>query len=148
MDHPSKAPAAPGLVPASRLYPVISTERIMQAVEQQKRITRELEDLCMHQRASALRMRRTTIRLMVGASGLCGLLALTFILLTLFQPEVLAHLLNLAGSSIALGFAIGEEIKAALAPLPSNSWFFSGVALALVALVSLWVRLMHYPREV
>jgi hypothetical protein len=120
----------------------------MQAVEQQKRVTQELEDLCVRQQASAQRLRQTTISLMVGASGVCGLLALTFILLTLFQPEILAHLLNLAGSTIALGFAVGEEIKTALAPLPSNSWFFSGVALAIVAMVGLWLHLMHCPREV
>ncbi len=134
--------------PPSRIYPVISTERIMRAVEQQRRNSQELDALCARQKASAECLRKTSFKLMVGLSFLFGLLVLAFILLSIFQPDILVHLLNLLGDAIAVGILAGEGIKAAFSLIPSNSWLLSGVALVIVLMMGLWLRLMRHPREV
>jgi hypothetical protein len=134
--------------PPSRMHPAISTERIMRAVEQQRRITQELDELCARQQERAVLLRKTSFKLAVGVSFSLGLLVLAFICLSLFQPDILVRLLGLLSDTIALVVAAGEGIRTTSALIPSNSWLLSGVALVIVLMMGLWLRLMRYPREV
>ncbi len=139
--------AQPPITSPSRMHPNISTERIMQAVEQQRRISQELEDLCSRQRQREVVLRKTGIKLSIGVSFLVGALVGSFLLLALFQPDLLVRLLTWLGDTIAVLIAVVEGIKIALSLIPLNSWLLSGVALLLVLLTGAWLRLMRYPRE-
>lgn len=132
---------------SSPLYPSISTERIMRAVEHQKRITQELDDLCARQQQRAVLLRRTSVRLIIGVSVSLGGLALAFILLSLFRPDMLVRLLGLLGDTIAMLVALTDGIRSALLLIPANSWLLSGVALVIVLMVGVWLRLMRFPQE-
>lgn len=132
----------------SRMYPPISTERIMRAVEQQRRITQELDDLCTKQQQRAVLLRRTGLRLLLGVSLLLGALVIAFIVLSFIQPDILVRLLARLSDTIATFVAVEEGIKAALSLIPSNSWLLSGAALAIVLMVGVWLRLMRYPQKV
>lgn len=149
--HPGrqgKRPARLLVTPPSHMYPPISTERIMRAVEQQQRITQQLEVLCARQHQRAVVLRRTGMKLIAGVSFSLGILTLVFILLSVFQPDLLVRLLTLLSDTIATPVAMVEGIKPALLLIPSNSWLFSGAALAIVLLMGMWLRLMRYPQEV
>jgi hypothetical protein len=126
----------------------ISTERIMQAVEQQRRITQQLDDLCTKQQQRAVRLYRTSLKFLLGMSLSFGILASVFIVLSLIQPDILVQLLAKLSDTIAILVAVEEGIKTTLSLIPSNSWLLSGAALVIVLMVGMWLRLMRYPQKV
>jgi len=138
--------------PAQLLEPsplcTISTERIMQAVEQQRRITQQLDDLCTKQQQRAAHLYRTTLKFLLGVSFSFGVLAIVFLVLSLIQPDILVLLLAKLSDTIAMLVAVEEGIKAALSLIPSNSWLLSGAALVIVLMIGVWLRLMRYPQKV
>ena len=136
------------VTPPSRMYPPISTERIMQAVEQQKRITQQFDDLYMHQRQRGAFLRKVGMRLIAGVSFSLGILSLVFIVLSVFQPDLPVQLLARLSDALATPAALVEGINVFFALIPANNWLFSGVALGIVLMTGLWLRLMRYPQEV
>lgn len=131
----------------SRTYPSISTERIMRAVEQQKRITQQLEDLRTQQKQRTAFLRVAGLRFVAGVLGLLGLVASVLVILFFFQPGMLARTLTMLSGVIALLVAVEESIKTDLSLIPSNSWLLSGAALMVVLMMTMWLRLMRHPRE-
>lgn len=132
----------------SRLYPGISTERIMRAVEQQKRITQQLDDLRTQQKQRAALLSRACLRLLAGVCFSIGILTVLLVALFLFQPDILRQLLSLSSDAIAMLIAVADGVRAFLSLIPSNNWLLAGAALAVVLLMGMWLRLMRYPREV
>lgn len=131
----------------SRLYPCISTERIMQAVEQQRRISQQLEDLRTQQRQRTAFLRTTGLKWMATLCGVSGMLALTFMILLIVQPGLLARALDALGGVIGFLVMLEEDIRQELALIPLSNWLLSGAALLVVLMMGLWVRLMRPPRE-
>jgi hypothetical protein len=131
----------------SRLYPGISTERIMQAVEQQKRITQQLEDLQTQQKQRTALLSRACLKLLAGICVSVGILTVLLVALFLFQPDILRRLLALSSDAIAVLIAVSDGVRAFLSLIPSNNWLLAGAALAVVLLMGMWLRLMRYPRE-
>lgn len=136
------------VTPPSRMYPPISTERIMRAVEQQKRITQQFDDLCMHQRQRGVLLCRVGMRLIAVVSFSLCILSLAFIMLSVFQPDLPVQLLARLSDAFATPAALIEGINVFFALIPANNWLFSGVALGIVLMTGLWLRLMRYPQEV
>ena len=134
--------------PSSQLYPCISTERIMHAVEHQRRITQQLDDLRAQQRQRTAFLRVTGLRVMAWSGLALGILVGALVLLCLLQPAILASTVRLLSGFIAFMLAVGESLQASLSLIPSNSWVLSAVALAVVLMMALWLHLMRYPREV
>ncbi|HEU5375610.1 MAG TPA: hypothetical protein VFV38_09240 [Ktedonobacteraceae bacterium] len=143
----SQPASLPDIAP-SRMYPNISTERIMRAVEQQKRITQQLEDLRTQQQQRTALLRTAGLKFVVGAFCLLGFLASVLVILFIFQPDMLVRTLTLLSDVIALFVAVGEDIKIELSLIPSNSWLLSGAALVVVLMMVMWLRLMRHPRGV
>lgn len=131
----------------SRLYPAISTERIMQAVEQQRRISQQLEDLRTQQRQRTAFLRTTGLKWIAALCGVSGVLALTFLILLIVQPGLLARTLDALGGVIGFLVMLEESIRQELALIPLSNWLLSGAALLVVLMMVLWVRLMRPPRE-
>jgi hypothetical protein len=139
---------SPSVTPASRLYPTISTERIMQAVEQQRRVSQQLEDLRAQQKQRTAILRTTGLKFLAALCGACGVLAVAFVILLIVRPDLLARTLDALSGGIAALLMAEEEIKLGLSLIPSSSWLLSGAALVIVLMMGLWVRLMRYPQEV
>jgi len=131
----------------SRLYPGISTERIMQAVEQQRRVSQQLEDLRTQQRQRTAFLRTTGLKWIAALCGVSGVLALTFMLLLIVQPGLLARTLDALGGLIGFLLMFEESIRQELALIPLSNWLLSGMALLVVLMMGLWVRLMRPPKE-
>lgn len=131
----------------SHLYPGISTERIMQAVDQQRRVSQQLEDLRTQQRQRTAFLRTTGLKWMAALCGVSGVLALTFMILLIVQPGLLARTLDALGGVIGFLLVFEESIRQELAVIPLSNWLLSGTALLVVLMMGLWVRLMRPPRE-
>jgi hypothetical protein len=131
----------------SCLYPSISTERIMQAVEQQRRVSQQLEDLRVQQRQRTALLRAAGLKWIIAIYGLFGGLALLALLLLLTQPELLAHTLAALGGAIAFLLTLEESIQQELALIPLSNWLLSGAALLVVGMMGLWLKLMRPPKE-
>lgn len=143
----SREQPSPSVTPASHLYPSISTERIMQAVEQQRRVSQQLEDLRAQQKQRTAFLRTTGLKFLAALCGVCGVLAVAFVILLIVRPELLARTLDALSGGIAALLMAEEEIKLGLSLIPSSSWLLSGAALVIVLMMGLWVRLMRYPQE-
>ncbi len=125
------------------MYQPISTDRIMQAVQQQRQISRQLEDIRTQQKA---RLRILPPVLAFAFSVVGGLAVLTLVL-TFFQPDVLVRMLALMGDVIGSIFFVGQYLQTGLTFITRNSLILSGIALVLVVMMGMWLRLMRYPRE-
>ncbi len=133
--------------PSVRVYPGISTERIMHAVERQRRITQQLDDLRVQQQARTVFLRTTGLKLIAWISGSVGLLVSVLLALFILQPVLLVRVLTLLSGFIAFLLAVGAGMQTDLPLVSSNNWVLSGVALAVVLMMAMWLRLMRYPRE-
>jgi hypothetical protein len=108
--------------PLSHMYQPISTYRIMQAVQQQRQITRQLEDIRTQQKAR-LRMLSPVLACVCLSVG--GLAVLVLVLAFFF---------------------VAQYLQTGLAFITRNSMILSGIALILVVMMGMWLRLMRYPR--
>src|SRR5262249_2725740 len=74
--------------PSSRMYPGISTERIMRAVEQQRRFTQQLEHIRTKQQQRNNKLLKITLPMLVGGVFLSlGMLIMIFVVLSFFKPD-------------------------------------------------------------
>ncbi|HZU68444.1 MAG TPA: hypothetical protein VFA09_14300 [Ktedonobacteraceae bacterium] len=128
--------------PLSHMYQPISTYRIMQAVQQQRQITRQLEEIRTQQKARL----RILPPLLAFIFSLLGALAVLIVILAFFRPEVLVGILSGMGDVIAGFFVVAQYLRAGLTFITGNSLILSGIALVLVVMMGMWLRLMRYPQ--
>jgi len=131
----------------TRIYSGISTERIMQAIEREKRISRQLEHIQSRQQARLARMGKAGPKIAALAFLVTGALAFGLFVLFLFQPEVFISLLSTLSGFIDALYALAGYLQAGLTLITSQNWLLSGVALVVVVMMGMWLRLMRYPRE-
>lgn len=128
-------------------YITISTERIMMAVEQHRRISAQLEDIRAQQQSRITRLRvvgPTVAALTFFAIGCIPLLLLT---LTIFQPDLLVRLLALPGDGIDILVVLAQVSQSEILQVARDNWLMSGIALVLVVMMGMWLLLMRPPRE-
>lgn len=125
----------------------LSTARIMQAVEEQRRVSQQLEDLRIRQKQRTALLRTRGLKLIGVFWCLGGVLVGGFILLLLMRPDLLDRLLNTLDGSIALLVVLAEQARVTLAVIPENNWLLSLAALAVVLMAGLWIRLMRHPQD-
>jgi Putative zinc-finger len=133
--------------PASRMYASISTERIMQAVERQKRITEQLDRLRNQQRKRIARMRIFTPRFATLTYLSMGIISLLLLALLIFNTDIVVDILESFGGVIDTLAIFAQYIQSGLAFVLHQEWLLSTMALALVILMGMWLRLMRHPRE-
>ncbi|HEX9131679.1 MAG TPA: zf-HC2 domain-containing protein [Ktedonobacteraceae bacterium] len=133
--------------PSHRALTSISTERIMRAVERQKRITQQLEDLRMQQRTRVARLRIFTPRFAVMTYLTIGLISLALLALFIFNTDLVVKVLALLSDVIDALVTLAQYVQTGLALVIHDSWLLSGMALVLVILMGMWLRLMRHPQE-
>ncbi len=134
-------------IPTTRMHPSVSTQRIMQAVEQQIRITRQLEDLHARQQSRVARLRIFTPKFAAFAYLTIGLISLSLLALFIFQIDLVIKALALVNNGIDALIVLAQYIQTGLALITRDNWLLSVVALGLVVLMGMWLRLMRYPQE-
>jgi len=137
-----RAKQAPSSAP--RAYPCISTERIMRAVEQQRRITDQLDGLRAQQRVRSGRVIPKIVGSMFAlvVVGIIGLLALF-----LFQPDLFLAFLSFSSGIIDIILQLARYLSSWLVFIASQGWLQAGAGLVIVIMMGIWLGLMRPPRE-
>lgn len=130
-----------------RVQPFVSTERIMLAIQEQKRTTEQLEHLHAQQRSRVDRMRPTAFALAALTLLTVSSIPLLVIALTIIQPDLFVKSLNLVGDSPGILIVLAQYLQAGLTAATRNNWLLSGVAFMVVIMMGIWLRLMRYPQE-
>lgn len=133
---------------APRIHNSISTERIMRAVQQQQRISRQLEDLRAQQQSRMARLRPMIIAIAAIVFFTLGSIPLLFLAITIVQSNLVVHVLTVLNNAIDVLIILAQYIQAGLILATRNNWLLSGVALVVVVMMAMWLRLMRPPREV
>src|SRR6266516_6806575 len=100
--------------PTSRMFTSISTERIMRAVERQKRITEQLEDLRMQQRTRIARLRIFTPRFAAFTYLTIGLISLSLLTLLIFNTGIVINVLESLGGIIDALVTLAQYLQSGL----------------------------------
>lgn len=125
----------------------ISTERIMLAVERQRRITNQLESLQAQQRARVARFGKAGTAMIVVTLALAGGITLGLFFLFLFQPDLFLTLLSFLSGIIDIVVQLARYLSTGLTFIAQQSWLLTGAALVIVIMTGIWLRLMRPPRE-
>lgn len=134
-------------IPSPRVYSSISTERIMMAVEQQRRVTAQLEDMRTQQQCRVARLHIVGPTVAAIIFFTMGCIPLLLLVLTVFQPDLLVRLLSLPGDGLNTLIVLAQYLQAELLLVTRDNWLMSGIALAFVILLGMWLRLMRHPQE-
>jgi hypothetical protein len=134
-------------IPSPGVYASISTERILMAVEQQKRITAQLEDIRTQQQCRVARLHVVGPTVAAIIFFTIGCIPLLLLALTFLQPDLLVRLLSLPGDGLNTLIVLAQYLQAELLPMTRDNWLMSGIALAFVILMGMWLRLMRHPQE-
>ena len=136
--------------PAPSTYPgmsTLSTERIMLAVQQQRRITQQLEDIRKQQQFRIARLQIIGPSLVAIVFFTLGTIPLLLFALTFIQPDVMAQILAFLSTGIGALVVLAEYLQTGLTLITRDNWMLSGIALVFVLLLGMWLRLMRYPQE-
>lgn len=133
--------------PTSHMFTSISTERIMQAVERQKRITEQLEGLRTQQRTRIARLRIFTPRYATLTYLSMGLISLLLLALLIFNTDIVVNILESFGGVIDTLVVVAQYLQSGLAFVLQQEWILSAMALVLVIMTGMWLRLMRHPQE-
>lgn len=126
----------------------ISTSQIMQAVQERKRITQQLEDIRRQQHTRMQRLRAVgVVSLALGLFTLSSV-PLFFFAILVIQTDVAAKALVLLSGAIDLFIILAQYLQAELTLLTRDSWLLSALAFAVVVMMGMWLHLMRYPQEV
>ncbi len=126
----------------------ISTDQIMRAIQKQKHITSQLEDLRRQQQLRVSRMR--TVGTVSAALGflIVSSIPLLFLVIVFLQTDLALNALSLLNGVIDGGIVLGQYVQTGLTLVTSDNWLLSGLAFAVVVMMGMWLRLMRSPQEV
>jgi hypothetical protein len=133
--------------PSYRAMSSISTDRIMRAVERQKRIMQQLEDLRRQQRRRIARLGILTPRFVAFTYVTIGVISLSLLALFIFKTDLVVTVLTLLGDVIDALVTLAQYLQTGLALVIHDNWLLSGMALVLVIMMGMWLRLMRHPQE-
>ncbi len=125
----------------------ISTERIMLAVQQQRRITQQLEDIRTQQQFRIARWRVVGPSLAAIIFFTLGSIPLLLLAIAIVQPDLLVNTLSLLSDGIGVLVALAPYLQAGLAVVTRNNWLLASIAFIFVVMMGMWLRLMRYPQE-
>ncbi len=133
--------------PATRMFTSISTERIMQAVERQQRITEQLEDLRKQQKTRIARMRIFSPRYAMLTYLGMGFISLLLLSMLIFNTDTVVNILESFGGVIDTLVILAQYLQTGLALVLKQEWLLSAIALVLVIMMGMWLRLMRHPQK-
>ncbi len=134
-------------VPSPRVYSTISTERIMMAVEQQRRITAQLEDIHTQQQSRVARLHVVGPTVAAIIFFTIGCVPLLLLALTFFQPDLLVRLLSLPGDGLDTLIVLAQYLQSEVLLVTRDNLLMSAIALVFIILMGMWLLLMRHPQE-
>ncbi len=125
----------------------VSTNSIMQAVQQQKQISQQLEALHEQQRCRVARMRKGGTVFAAITFFTLGSIPLLLLAITLVQTDLMVHLLLVLSNVVDVLYVLGQYIQIGLTIVTRNSLLLAGVGFVVVLMMGMWLRLMRPPQE-
>lgn len=125
----------------------VSTHSIMQAVQQHKQISQQLETLHEQQRSRVARLRTGGAAFAAILFFTLGSIPLLLLAITLVQPDFMVHVLLLLSNVVDVLYILGQYIQTGLTVVTHNSLLLTGVGFVVVLMMGMWLRLMRPPRE-
>lgn len=135
------------LSPTPRSFSSISTDRILLAVEHQKRISRQLQDIQTQQQSRIARLRVVGLPLAAIAFLALGSIPLLVLALTIIQPDLLVNTLSFLGDLVSVLVILAQYVQTALILVTRDNRLLLVVAFVLVVMMGMWLRLMRHPQE-
>ena len=135
------------LSPTPCSFSGISTERILLAVQHQKRITQQIKDIQTQQQSRMARMRVIGLPLAAIAFFRLGSIPLLLLALTIVQPDWLVNMLSLLGDVVDVLIVLTQYLQEGLMFITRDNRLLLGVAFVLVVMMGMWLRLMRHPQE-
>lgn len=126
----------------------VPTDNIMQAIEQRKRITEQLEELREQQRTRVARMRVPGTALVALGFFLLGSLPLLLFAIVIIQTNLAVKALSVLNGVIDALVILAQYLQEGSLLATQNNWLLSAVAFATVVMMGIWLRLMRHPQEV
>jgi len=128
------------------MYSSISTERIMLAVQQQKRISQQLEDIRTQQQFRMARI--SVVGAPLAAMTLFILVSIPLLLLALaiVQPDLLEQAFPLVSDVVGVLIVLAQYFQVGLTFITRDNRLLLGVAFVLVVMMGMWLRLMRHPQ--
>jgi len=125
----------------------ISTDNIMLAIQQQKRITEQLERLHQQQQTRIARLRPFGTAFAAISFFTLGSIPLLLFAIILIQTDLAVKILSLLNGVIDVVIILAQYSQEGLTLATRNNWLLSGVAFAVVVMMGMWLRLMRHPQE-
>ena len=125
----------------------VSTHSIMQAVQQRKQISQQLETLHEQQRSRVARLRTGGTAFAAILFFTLGSIPLLLLAITLVQTDFMVHVLLLLSHVVDVLYVLGQYIQTGLTVITHNSFLLTGVGFVVVLMMGMWLRLMRPPRE-
>lgn len=144
LHHITVAP----LSPEQRAHSTISTERIMLAVEQRRRASRQLEDVRAQQKRRMERQRPFVIPVLALVVLAALIVPLMLMDMAVFQPDMAANMPPTLSDLVYVLLMLVQYMQAVSAIMAKNTLVLATVALLLVILAGWWLRLMQPPHRV
>jgi hypothetical protein len=119
----------------------------MRAVEQQKRITNQLESLQAQQQARLARVRKAGTKVIGMIFLLATVATLGLLALFVFQPDLFLAVLSFSSGVIDIAMQVLRYLSSGFVLIIGQGWLLSGAALVVVVMLGIWLRLMRAPRE-
>ena len=135
------APKAPPAQSAS-----VSTNTIMQAIQQQTRISQQLDSIRQQQQIRMARMR--TVGAASAALGFFTLssIPLLFLAVTIIQTDLALKTLTILNDFIDMLIIMGQYVQIGLILVTRDNWLLSAMAFVVVVMMGMWLRLMRPPQ--
>ena len=125
----------------------VSTNSIMQAVQQQKQISQQLEVLHEQQRYRVARLRKGGTIFAAITFFTLGSIPLLLLAITLVQTDLMVHVLLLLSNVVDVLYVLGNYIQLGLTIVTRNGLLLTGVSFLVVLMMGMWLRLMRSPQE-
>lgn len=125
----------------------VSTRSIMQAVQQHRQISQQLETLHEQQRSRVARLRTGGAAFAAILFFTLGSIPLLILAITLVQTDFMVHVLRLLSHVVDILYVLGQYIQTGLTVVTHNSYLLAGVSFVVVLMMGMWLRLMRPPRE-
>jgi hypothetical protein len=140
-----QSPSLPAPTPLP--FSAISTERIMSAVEQQRRITSQLESLQAQQQARLAGVNRAGLLIIAVIFAMAGAATLGLVLLFTFQPDLFLGILLFSSGIVDVVMQLARYLSTGLTFIAGQNWLLAGTALVIVVMMGIWLRLLRTPQE-
>jgi predicted anti-sigma-YlaC factor YlaD len=125
----------------------ISTNDVMRAIKQQKKISQQVEEIQRQQQIRMARMRTVGAASAALAFFTLSSVPLLFLAITIIQTDLALKTLAFLNDLIEVLIIGGQYLQMGLILVTRDNWLLSGMAFVVVVMMGMWLRLMRAPQE-